>query len=213
MTAKSFKYWETQDLHEQFGLVRLKNSDKLNDWLSVQNEILSEEITQIEVLRKRLSQNANFWNEEELKIRFIGPFLEIVNLSGEDYTLFYDRPMSAYIDNIKLSGKVDMVVATGFQKPKKPFFCIHEYKQELKKDSSDPLGQLLSEMLVAQKLNDNNQIIYGSYVLGRSWYFVILEGHEYAVSDVFPATQQDDILKIFSILREVKKFIQDIIHP
>ncbi len=118
--------------------------------------------------------------------------------------------MSASIDDVKLSGTVDMVVASGFQKPKKPFFCIHEYKQELKKDSSDPLGQLLSEMIVSQKINNNGQVIYGSYVIGRSWYFIILEGNEYTVSDTYVATQ-DDIYTIFKILREVKKYIELIV--
>jgi hypothetical protein len=210
MTAKSFKYWETQDLHEQFKIVRTQSSKELNDWLSASNEISIEDKKLIDNLRNRLAQNANFWNEEELKIRFIGPFLEIVNLSGNDYNLFYNRSLTASVDNIRLSGTVDMVVATGFQKPKKPFFCFHEYKQEIKKDSADPLGQLLSEMLVAQQLNESEQTIYGSYVLGRNWYFVLLKNNKYAVSDAYVATQ-DDIYTIFKILREVKKYIEIIL--
>jgi hypothetical protein len=210
MTAKSFKYWETQDLHEQFNLVKLESTEKLNNWLSAQNEITEKERIQIEALKDKLIKNANYWNEEELKIKFIGPFLELVNLDGENYKLFYNRSMTASIDNIKVSGTVDMVVASGFQKPKKPFFCIHEYKQELKKDSADPVGQLLSEMIVAQKINGNGQLIYGSYVIGRSWYFIILEGNEYTVSDTYVATQ-DDIYTIFKILREVKKYIEIIV--
>jgi hypothetical protein len=210
MTAKSFKYWEIQDLHEQFNLIKLESTEKLNKWLSAQNEITKEEKIQIEILKNKLINNANYWNEEELKIKFIGPFLELVNLDGDNYKLFYNRSMTASIDNIKVSGTVDMVVASGFQKPKKPFFCIHEYKQELKKDSADPVGQLLSEMIVAQKINGNGQLIYGSYVIGRSWYFIILEGNEYTVSDTYVATQ-DDIFIIFKILREVKKYIELIV--
>lgn len=210
MTAKSFKYWETQDLHEQFNLVKSESTEKLNNWLSAQNDISDEERIQIEILKDKLIKNANYWNEEELKIKFIGPFLELVNLDGENYKLFYNRSMTASIDNIKVSGTVDMVVASGFQKPKKPFFCIHEYKQELKKDSADPVGHLLSEMIVAQKINGDGQVIYGSYVIGRSWYFIILEGNEYTVSDTYLATQ-DDIYTIFKILREVKKYIELIV--
>jgi hypothetical protein len=210
MTAKSFKYWEIQDLHEQFNLVKLESTEKLNKWLSAQNKITEEEKIQIEILKNKLINNANYWNEEELKIKFIGPFLELVNLDGDNYKLFYNRSMTASIDNIKVSGTVDMVVASGFQKPKKPFFCIHEYNQELKKDSADPVGQLLSEMIVAQKINGNGQLIYGSYVIGRSWYFIILEGNEYTVSDTYVATQ-DDIFIIFKILREVKKYIELIV--
>ena len=74
MTSKSFKYWETQDLHEQFNLVKLQTTDKLNKWLSAQNDISKEEKIQIEILKNKLINNANYWNEEELKIKFIGPF-------------------------------------------------------------------------------------------------------------------------------------------
>lgn len=210
MTAKSFKYWETQDLHEQFHLSKLEISEELNNWLSTNQNISEEERKSLDSLRNKLANNANFWNEEELKMRFIGPLLELVNLDGQEYKLFYNRSISASVENIKLSGIVDMVVATGFQKPKKPFFCIHEYKQEIKKDSADPMGQLLSEMIVAQKLNENNQTIYGSYVLGRNWYFIILKNNQYAVSDTYVATQ-DDIYVIFKILRQVKQYVEEIL--
>jgi hypothetical protein len=41
--------------------------------------------------------------------------------------------MPASIDDTKLSGTVDMVVTTGFQKPKKPFFVFTGMNRNLKK--------------------------------------------------------------------------------
>ena len=106
-----------------------------------------------------------------------------------------------------LGGRVDFVLAKGKQKPTKPYFFIHEYKQETKKGSSDPKGQLLSEMLVAQVKNEDKNPVYGCYVLGRSWFFVVLNHSEYAVSNAYNASDED-IYKIIAILRKVKEYIQ-----
>jgi hypothetical protein len=90
----------------------------------------------------------------------------------------------------------------------KPYFFIHEYKQESKRGSTDPKGQLLSEMLVAQVRNEGKMPVYGCYVLGRSWFFVILNGKEYAVSNAYNASD-DDIYTVIAILRKVKEYIQN----
>lgn len=91
---------------------------------------------------------------EELKIKFIGQLLDLVQLEGPIFRTFYDRPLSATLNGIRLYGTVDRVVATGFQIPTEPFFCIHGYKpyprrQEGRREG-DPKGQLLAAMLVAQ---------------------------------------------------------------
>ena len=43
--------------------------------------------------------------------------------------------------------------------------------------------------------------------VGRNWFFVVLEGREYAVSDAFVATQED-IFQIAGILQAVKRYVQ-----
>ncbi len=206
MKIKSFKYWITQDLHDQFGIRRVYDSVLLDEWLEATNEVSTEETERLELFRTGLSKNAEFWNEEELKMKFIGPLIEFVKIDSENFRTFYDRPISVTINNIPLSGILDMVVATGFQIPKKPFFCVHEYKQESKRDG-DPKGQLLVEMIALQAINqpDENPI-YGCYVLGRNWFFVILKGTEYAVSNAFDASQSD-IFTIFKMLKKVKEYV------
>jgi hypothetical protein len=205
MRAKSFKYWITQDLHEQFDLKVLPSSSLLDEWLSAQSIITKEETARLEELRQNLLQNADNWNEEELKMMFIGPLLESVKIKGENFRTFYDRSINVNVNDIPLSGTLDMVVATGFQVPKKPFFCVHEYKQELKRDN-DPKGQLLVEMIALQAINQSENPIYGCYVLGRNWFFVVLKDKQYAISDAFVATQED-IFAIFKMLKKVKEYI------
>jgi hypothetical protein len=206
MRAKSFKYWITQDLHEQFGIKRVYDSVLLDKWLKASNEIIKDETERLESFRISLNKNAEFWNEEELKMKFIGPVIEFAKIDSENFRTFYDRSINITVNEIPLSGTLDMVVATGFQIPRKPFFCVHEYKQESKRDG-DPKGQLLVEMIALQAINlpDENPI-YGCYVLGRNWFFVVLKGSEYAVSDALDASQQD-IYTIFRMLKKIKDYI------
>ena len=206
MKNKSFKYWLTQELHETFGLVRLPLSPLLDAWLSTTEPVTETEQIRLEHLRANLLANADYWNEEELKVKFIGQLLDLVQLEGPAFRTFYDRPLSATLNTIRLYGTVDMVVATGFQIPTEPFFCIHEYKQEGRREG-DPKAQLLAAMLVAQTLNTPHHPLYGCYVLGRNWFFVVLTGSGYAISDAFVATQSD-LQTIFQALRFIKRQIE-----
>jgi len=60
--------------------------------------------------------------------------------------------------------------------------------------------------LVAQELNKNQHPIYGCYILGRDWFFMVLQGRQYAISEVYAATKED-IFDIFRILKGLKAII------
>jgi hypothetical protein len=130
------------------------------------------------------------------------------------YRSFSQRKLSAIINNIELQGKVDFVISSGKQKPKHPFFCLHEYKRPHGRSStSDPIGQLLSEMITSQHQNKASNLnfpIYGLYVEGKFWNFMVLDGNEYAESDSFDAVT-DAIFKIYAILHHLKTKINDLI--
>jgi hypothetical protein len=53
-------------------------------------------------------------------------------------------------------------------------------------------------MLAAQAINQDQQPIYGVYVIGRLWYFAILHGREYAISLPFDSTKAElwDIMRL-----------------
>jgi hypothetical protein len=61
-------------------------------------------------------------------------------------------------------------------------------------------------MLVAQDINERKIPIYGCYVRGRFWFFLVLNKKEYCFSDAFVATRKD-IFDIFRILRCLKQII------
>jgi hypothetical protein len=209
MKSKSFKNWKIQDLHDTFAIERIYELDVYDNWLKSTEILTEDEKEQLEILRLYATINIDYWNEEELKMNFIGSILRLANLSGKNYRTFYDRPVSAIMDNTKLFGRLDGVVANGFQEPKTPYFCIHEYKQENNREG-DPKGQLLAAMLAVQTLNQNNRPIFGCSVLARNWYFMVLDKKKYAVSDAYVSTNQDNLFQIFRMLRFVKTYIEAI---
>jgi hypothetical protein len=206
---RNFESWETQDLEELFGLERVKQMHLLDDWLAATTTLDSYTQKRVETLKEKIFEFVEFWNEDELKLQCISKIVDFADYDNiKPFNMFSQRSISATINNIEIGGRVDFVLAKGRQKPMKPYFFIHEYKQESKRGSTDPKGQLLSEMLVAQVRNEGKMPVYGCYVLGRSWFFVILNGKEYAVSNAYNASN-DDIYTVIAILRKVKEYIQN----
>jgi hypothetical protein len=128
---------------------------------------------------------------------------------SDNYKIFMQRTMSVQYDNGTKTtiGKVEFMIAKGKQIPQKPFFFLHEYKQENRRDN-DPLGQLLIAMVAAQVQNKDNEVLYGCYVSGRNWFFVVMEGKNYVVSNAFNATN-DDIFQLYAILLFFKQKIEE----
>jgi hypothetical protein len=217
MVNKSFKYWTQTDLVETFGLIdKHDNCQELQRWIDdgdslMQNSQLTDyELLTLEEIRKELSQNVFGWNEEELKMYFISPLLRIVNINSPKYKLFYERKLSVTLNDIKLTGTVDAMIASGnFDTPKKPYFCLHEYKPEKSGKDTDPHGQLLSEMLAAQTLNNDGKIVYGCYFIGQLWIFATLVGNDFCFSNGFPASDKNFLMRIVFILRQLKLYIDE----
>jgi hypothetical protein len=126
------------------------------------------------------------------------------------YKIFAQRPMSVKYanDTQKTEGLVEFMLAKGKQTPKKPHFFLHEYKPE-KRRENDSLGQLLIAMVASQKINQDNMPVYGIYVNGRNWFFVILEDKNYAVSNAYNITDSD-IYQLFAILQYIRNLMEDI---
>lgn len=209
---KTFEKWLTQEVEDNFGIVRNYDMALLNEWQTAEATFLPEEMKMMEKIRIRSFLKADEWNKDELKMQFIAILLEIVDYSSSTlYSAFSQRPLEATIQGIKVNGIVEYMLAQGKQIPKQPFFFFHEYKQETKR-RSDPKGQLLISMLAAQTTNESKFPMYGCYVVGRFWFFVILDGKEYAVTNAFNSSEKEDIIKIASMLRAVKSYIENILN-
>lgn len=207
---KPFSQWSIVEVEETFQLMLRKQSAPLADWLTIRSQPSPEERILLGALREKLADHVYDWNEYELIVKFITPLLAMVNFDQEAYQSFFEREISVTYHDEALSGIVDFIVATGKRTPKHPYFFLHEYKRELA-SSNDPLGQLLVAMIAAQHLNHDENPVYGAYIMGRLWNFVLLSGMDYAVSLSYDATK-NDVRDIFCILQQTKTIIERFIR-
>ena len=211
-TTKTFRDWSLQNLQYTFQLEQEDPHDEMLKWQEESEEHLpeskSEDAEDLEALRVRLRNHARGWNEEELKMHFIGPLFQLVNFEGKQFNAFAGRPLSAVVGEYELKGIVDGLIARGYLEPVTPYFCLQEYKPEKGRDI-DPAGQVLAAMLAARVVNADKEPVYGCYVLGRLWFFVTLSGSEqtFGISDSLDATDRDDIPVIFSQLRWLRDWV------
>ena len=211
---KSFEKWKTEEVERTFAIKFLRSMPLMNDWLQFQQPLTSEEEKVLEKLRLFLQDFADFWNEEDMKMFFIAPILQMVDFYVfEKYRVFMEAVFEAELvdsqnNRCTLRGRVEMVVATGKQDPQTPFFFLNEYKAQ-RKVITDPKGQLLIAMLAAQAKNNGlNLPIYGMYNIGQLWFFVVLAGREYTTSKAFDATDTIDLKQIINLLQYVKAHIE-----
>ncbi len=205
----TFKKCTLLKLDKTFGLKQRRKLTALQDWLARPMEISDLEKQILLIFQDGLITNVYDWNEQDLSLHFIGPVFSLVNFTTDKFNLFASRPLAGVVNGIEMQGKPDEMIASGFREPEKPYFCFQEYKRH-KDPDGDPAAQCLAAMLVAQSLNETEQPIYGCNVLGREWYFMVLQGKEYAISEPFTATR-DDIFDIFRILKALKQIITELI--
>lgn len=210
--TKPFEQWTREDVETTFGINRNDSLALLQSWLLTTCPISDEELHIINKLQEGLLSEIDLYNEDELKFFFISQVMNLIKFKTSIYRAFTQRPMqftTTTVDNqpITVNGVVELVVATGRQNPKKPFFFLQEFKQSLKRNN-DPLGQLLIAMLAAQVLNNDGKAIYGCYVLGEKWHFVTLFGKEYGASSGFDVTKPHEFEQMIRILKEQKRYIE-----
>ena len=207
MKKRKFQDWEFSQISKEFGYIRhYEGFALLESWRKADDPVSEAEKIELLELAKDLFYNADSWNEDELKFMFISPLVRLVNFKHRAYKIFTQRKLSAVIEPWHVNGVVDFVIAKGVQHPEHPFFFLHEYKQERKRDN-DPLGQLLIEMLVAQQQNEDKLPVYGCYIVGRLFFFVVLKGVEYSVSNGLNASSEE-IITVFRMFRFVKRHIE-----
>ena len=207
MEMKEFSKWTIDEVEDYFKLAPIDEHSLLNQWLNNDCAVSSAEDHRLAELCERLRVHIHDWNEEELKLYFIGPLLDLVDYLHDDYQAFFERTLSVRIDGQRLSGVVDCLIATGRRSPKCPIFCLHEYKPE-RHSSNDPLGQITVAMVAAQYLNNDAKPVYGAYIIGGFWYFLVLHHTSYVVSFAQDATKADDVRRIFMMLKYIKQRIE-----
>lgn len=199
-------------LDRRFGLRLSFSNPLLDQWLQSATTVTKTERERLQELRKLLTLNVTGWNEQELSLQFIGPLLTIVQfMEFYRFNLFAQRYIGAVINDVEISGEPDTIIATGYREPEIPMFAFTEYKRQID-PQGDPAGQTLAAMLVGQALNGNQHPVYGCYVVGSDWRFMLLDGKHYLISRDYSALS-DEIYDILRILKTLRAIIVDLTIP
>ncbi len=194
---------------DAFNIQRQADCKHLQDWLTISYELDTIRTSIIEELYQNSKDFVDYWNEEELKMQMISLLFFVANIvEHKKIAIFYERKLSSTINDHLLSVNCDCMVATssGIIAPKAPYFFLQEFKKG-KGEKVDPEAQMLIAMLIAQHQNKDGKPIYGSYVIGRHWYFTTLLGNQYCQANPFDATIKKDLYQIVYVLRALKDLI------
>lgn len=193
----------TFKLKKQFG------GPFLEDWLQYTDKLSPFQQQLFDAIYENSLYRIAGWNEEELKVKFIGFLFFIADIeeSGKIST-FFERRLQAEWNDFELSVITDCMVATpyGLNTPKKPYFFLQEFKKQ-KGDIQDPEGQMLAAMLISQKKNNDKKVVYGAWLNGSIWFFTALHEQNYYSSNAYDTTNKKDLLQIIFILRHLKLLI------
>ncbi len=194
-----------------FNIQPVEQCEHLNAWMNTEIALNDFEEQTIDLALKKYSELGRGWNEEELKMHFISPVLSVADLNEKQLCkTFFERPLSGVINNYELNVVCDCLIASynvaGL--PEKPYFFLQEFKQAQRFGRTDPEGQVLVAMMLAQEQNKDDRPIYGCFVIERQWFFTTLLGRAYCVSKAFDATDKEDLIKVIATLRQLKNQIR-----
>jgi hypothetical protein len=210
---KESKFSEA-DLVDLFGLKKLLGNNKMplmSEWTKAETSLDDAETRMFDRKLARAQNSIVWWQEEDLKMKFISFILDLAYLEEESdvYITYFEKTISATVENTFLKVKTDFMLANGvMDKPKKPYFHFQEYKK-LKDPNGDPVAQLIEAFLIAQELNQNGKPLYGCTVTGKLWDFFIMEGKTYCVSKSYDCTEKEDLLKIIAMLRQFRVILEE----
>jgi hypothetical protein len=124
---REFKNWTYEQVEDVFGISPVKPTPLFKEWLVAKGHAPDEAAKKtLDQLRELLFEEAFNWNEDELKLFFIGPVISLVNFKTAYLKPFAQRTLTVKHGDLTASGKVGFMVARGKQAPKTPFFCLHE---------------------------------------------------------------------------------------
>ncbi len=211
MIQSNFRDWNLDRIDDTFGTEQVDALPYLDTLLADRHKftLADYERQALQSLQRTYALGGDDWNEIELENKFISPLIVLSGIDNRQFAYFLERPLTATINEHMLFGKVDGMIATGFRSPKKPYFCLHEYKRGTDPDG-DPRGQTLIAMLVAQHLNADQRPLIGCYVIGKTWQFMALSGNQYAISHSF-ACDDDEIYDLQLIFKSLRYHIEQLL--
>lgn len=211
---KEQRYSEA-DLVLLLGLARLIEPTALmREWLDAEMVLTAIEQQLFDRLLLRAKREITGWQEEDLKMKFLAPILELSYLmEGENFQTYFEKTVAATVEGHFLKTKTDFMVARGvLDKPQKPYFHFQEWKPH-KRPTGDSMAQLLEALLIGQEMNNHAFPMYGCEVVGKHWTFVILQEKTYCLSESFDCTKGRELDKIIAVLRKFRELLDARLAP
>jgi hypothetical protein len=212
---KTFNYSSVtlNKLEEIFDIEKIHDRSVFDTWFSKEYNFAAEDNAFLERLINKNIDHINNYTELELISKFIAPILNQIDFEIKDKHIrdWYEVQLKYETENFGFNGRCDFVVAKGYDKPINPYFFIQEFKQTT---SAFPEYQLLSEMIVATKLNNTNHI-KGAFIIGSIWVFMILNQldynkYQYCLSRKYDGIELDDLKQIYQLLQQVKSELMEV---
>jgi hypothetical protein len=206
MQVSTFREWTLTKLENTFGIQQILDRDYglLKKWQDLSQTISISDFEKQTLLnlQRPLEWGGRGWNEYELENKFISPVFMAAQFDDKTIGYFLERPLKGIVGDYELSGIVDGMIAKGFRDPDKPFFCMRSVDND-----GQPDAQALAAMLVVQADENGRKPVYGLYIVGLNWNFMVLNGNEYCISQSYNA-EKEEIFDIFRMLKALKHIIK-----
>ena len=200
---------DTDILLDTFQLEKVYGGALIENWITATSELTSNQADLLEDIYIHSFKKVGGWNEEEVKMKLISFLFYIADIEEEGkICTFYERELTADIDNNRLTVTCDCLIASplGLSSPRLPYFFLQEFKRR-KRTQNDPEGQMLAAMLIAQHKNNDGKPVYGAWLTGSFWEFAILQGKTYYSSYTYNSVERKDLIQVVFILRKLKELI------
>ncbi len=113
-SPNNFSSLNMQDMADTFGL------KSRNDLAFGLLPIPADQKSHLSKLIAKAEHQIQYWNEQELVIKYLSLILDLADLQGEEYNSFAERSIAATVDGVEMSGIVDFIIAKGRYEPRNP---------------------------------------------------------------------------------------------
>ena len=97
---KPFSKWKIHEVEKEFQVEQQDKYALLDEWIEGSDEPFDDAIQNtLQNLQKRLMKHVYSWNEQELKVQFIGPLLNSIDFDEEQYHPFFEREIATTYKN------------------------------------------------------------------------------------------------------------------
>ncbi len=194
-------------------LISIKPSEDnglFGDWFGEYRDISEDSYQFLEQLLSKEGHYLDRYSYENLKVKFISPFLNHIDFTIKDKNIkdFYESHIHYQGDGFILKGDVDYIISKGVIKAEEPYLFAIAFRED---DGKKPILQLIAELISMVELNEQD-IVKGAYISGAIWNFVILEKvahleYIYHISDNFDSSNIDILVSIYNKLIFIKEEI------